>query len=73
MSHCRSCNAEIIWAETIDGNWMPIDSKPAEDGILVLLNGKIRLAKPSDRALHRPLYLSHFATCPHASKWRRES
>jgi hypothetical protein len=71
-AQCRSCDALIQWAETLDGNFMPLDLDATPTGTLVVINGKVRLATDDDRRLRRPLYVSHFATCPQAAKWRRQ-
>lgn len=71
MSRCRSCEAPITWAETESGKAMPLDAKPTRDGNMVLVRGKTRFANEEDRRLARPLYMSHFATCPDASAHRK--
>lgn len=71
MSTCRSCDAEITWATTEAGKAMPLDATPSETGTHVLVDGLTRRATDEDRRLHRPLYVSHFATCQHAAYWRR--
>jgi hypothetical protein len=78
---CRSCHAPIIWAYTRTGI-MPLDAEPAPAGnIRVTWVGWPPEATPSAHAtiLNReqaqdagePLYVSHFATCPQASTWRK--
>ncbi|NDK91421.1 hypothetical protein GYA93_17820 [Gordonia desulfuricans] len=59
---------------------MPIDAEPsglgnvsrydAADGprLVVLTHNKAAAM----RAAGQPLYLSHFATCPHAAAWRKD-
>lgn len=79
MSRCRSCNAEIIWAETAGGKRMPLDVEPVIPdirGLQVLIPGRgdqgedlVRSATADDVALTR-FYRSHFATCPNADKHR---
>ena len=60
------------------GRSMPIDAEPAPDGNVsanltagtgVVLSGALLEAV---RSTDEPLYLSHFATCPHAGEWRRK-
>jgi len=72
MAYCKSCTAPIDWVQTVDGNWIPIDVEPSATGNLVVINGHSQLATDDDRRLRRPLYVSHFATCPQAAKWRRQ-
>jgi hypothetical protein len=71
MAACRSCEALIIWAETTTGKRMPLDERPSAKGNLVFVGGVARAATDDDRRLHRPLYTSHFATCPDAATFRR--
>ena len=71
MPMCRSCEALIIWAETATGKRMPIDERPTAKGNLVYVSGVARAATDEDRRLKRPLYTSHFATCPDAPMFRR--
>lgn len=57
---------------------MPVDAEPSENGNVVLVSGndgpearvltKIELSK---RATRSGLYVSHFATCPQSSDWRK--
>jgi len=71
MARCKSCEAPIEWATMPSGKANPIDAEPSPRGNLVLIGGKVRFATDEDRALHRPLYTSHFATCPSADEWRK--
>lgn len=73
MPNCRSCGAEIIWAVTELGKRMPLDAEPAERP-----TGLFRIQREEDGAVRafsvsgQPVYLSHFATCPHADQHRKE-
>lgn len=71
MSRCRGCDAPIIWATTRLGSRMPLDEEPTRQGNMVLLRGEARHATEDDRALRRPIYASHFETCPKSGEWRR--
>jgi hypothetical protein len=31
-ARCRSCNAEIVWASTAQGKFMPVDAESVPDG-----------------------------------------
>jgi hypothetical protein len=75
---CRSCGAEISWAETINGKRIPLDRRTRSDGNLV------RAGEDSDgtlvvRTLRQdedpgPLtlrWVAHFATCPDRKEHRR--
>lgn len=71
MASCKSCNADIEWAEsTATGKAVPLDREPTANGNLVLINGKVRGYTPEDEKLGRERRTSHFATCPHANDWR---
>lgn len=77
-ARCKSCEMEIIWAETEKGKRMPVDAEPADNGNLRLVEreGDAPLAV-YDTAETEALfgddtrYLSHFATCSQAAGWRR--
>lgn len=75
---CRSCHARIVWARTaFTGAVMPINMEPVDDGnIIVTENGGGRLIAtvlpPGDpRITEETTYVTHFATCPDATGWRR--
>lgn len=70
MAKCKSCEALIIWASTRSGKSMPLDEQPTPKGTMVLVKGQTWVATDEDRRLHRPLYMSHWATCPDALQWR---
>lgn len=82
MVTCTSCNRIVVWARTTGDARMPVDPDPHPDGNIALIDGilgrKIAIVLTNDEitAVHssepaRPLYRSHFVTCPHASKHRR--
>ncbi len=79
-ARCRSCAATIRYVKTPAGRTMPLDVEPAPDGnVRVAFVGGLEvglvLADPAELAAARidgPLYLSHFATCPDAGRWRRK-
>jgi hypothetical protein len=81
---CRSCNAPIRWAVSLaNGKALPLDETPAETGNVWLHEageegGNVDVAEVLagdrlDRARKAEidLYLSHFATCPDAGRWRK--
>lgn len=85
MARCKSCGAEVTWAEHHDsGNPMPLepaDEEQIEDGRgLWRIESRDRgrpLAYAADRADAMGLfpvqvYVSHFATCPDADTWRED-
>lgn len=78
MSKCKSCDAEIIWVKTEKGKSMPIDAEPSVEGqflkVRVDENGTKHVQYLGEREAAdctRPLYLSHFATCPDAGIHRQ--
>ena len=65
---CRTCNAEILWCITDTGKRMPVDAKP--------IKGMILEQKDHGKGLELygtmgAVYISHFATCPAASKYHK--
>lgn len=79
MATCASCSARIIWAKSAaTGKAVPLDAVPSEAGTVVVRKGGAFVLNKFDLAarLELPvlereqLFVSHFATCPQASKWR---
>lgn len=68
-SHCRGCGAEIIWTITEGSKWMPLDAK-SEKRFVVAVEKLIENDAPVARLVDT--YVSHFATCPKADKFRRK-
>jgi hypothetical protein len=73
LSSCRSCGASIIWARTVAGKLIPLDAETT-----TLPAGHFRLETRFNpptavSVLPGPVYASHFATCPQADEWRKES
>ena len=73
---CRSCGAKIIWTKTTRGAHMPVDVEPSPRGNLALTRDGDTVysygTTDADLASKRPLYLSHFATCPQRELWREK-
>lgn len=74
---CRSCGAPILWAISLAGILSPIDPIPVANGNVALdLDRDPPLATfdsaktREQKAAPGPRYLSHFATCPDAKKWK---
>jgi hypothetical protein len=68
MAKCRKCEADIRFAKTEQGKWMPYDSTPNPDGGLTLIghdDSGVALVKVID--LFTPAdavrYMAHWATC----------
>lgn len=64
ITQCRSCGAEVMWVLTKNDKRMPIDASSAnEEERARVLPGAIA---------HDPKrHISHFATCPESTKWRK--
>ena len=77
MSKCKSCGANIIFIQTLNGKLMPCDERPIpyrEDpnGSMMLVTGDGRVVKAKLDASSDLLgYVSHFATCPNANGHRK--
>jgi hypothetical protein len=66
---CRSCGADVEWAETIRGKRMPFNPPiVAMRSQGSILEGDGRVIEDVDTTVTA----SHFATCPDADKWRRK-
>jgi len=72
---CRSCDAPIIWAQTVRGRSQPIDAAPDPAGTLRL---EARPGRPPLASVVSPrlrfglkLRLPHHATCPDRQAWKR--
>jgi hypothetical protein len=79
LRKCRSCGAAIYWVTMVPSmKPMSLDAKPAPGGNIERRKGKNpnsrrwygRVIPAADRELFALLYVSHFATCPDAKKWR---
>lgn len=81
MSTCRSCRREIEWVVVSkSGKNMPIDPFPRDDGNIAKLpttdartgNTLVEYVMGGGGLFDsRPLYVSHFTTCPDADQHRR--
>lgn len=82
-TQCRACGAEIGFIKTKNGKTMPVDAIPLwvrEDpsGVpYVFADGSVsRAVAMEDQGPTQPegvtvAYISHFATCPEADKFRK--
>jgi hypothetical protein len=64
---CRSCDASIIWVETIAGKRMPLDPpwRPIQTGMHVKGRAIVEI--------NTAVTTTHFATCPYADRHRKRS
>ncbi len=77
--YCR-CNMPMIWLKhKTTGKANPIDLKPVANGNLLIDEERrlYRLATTDEIAkakrIGKPLYISHFSTCPFAKEFRRKT
>ena len=61
-SICKGCGAKVRWVKTANGNRMPLDLEPVATNVMVEFMGSFVLAPKA--------FVSHFATCPQADKFR---
>lgn len=83
MPKCKSCGKQIKYIRMKSGSLMPVDSTdmvPVRPGggktvCIVTPSGEVILGDPVWRGHPEAVlgYVSHFATCPDAEKYRREN
>jgi hypothetical protein len=71
---CRSCGQQIRFLRTESGRWIPVERSELNGNILVergiaRVIGGAELSQARDDG--RPLFVSHFTTCPNAPAHRR--
>lgn len=73
LAKCKTCGASIRWVKMLaSGSANPLDAEPSEKGN-VMIQGDRGITMSRDEAPDgEPLYLSHFATCPHSKEHRRK-
>ncbi len=73
MSTCRSCERPVRFVESaVSGRVMILDGEPSDKGnVAIDENGQARVV--SNPPEGSTLYLSHFATCPDAKRFRRRN
>jgi len=64
-SNCKECEKEILWAETSEGKFMPLDVNSEKHIYGFQVNGRI-VNSPG-------LYVSHFLTCSKPNKFSGKS
>jgi hypothetical protein len=57
---CKGCGKMILWAQTTEGKWIPLDTRAPTYSIADVKGMGLR-------ALRSEGYVSHFATCPKAN------
>jgi len=64
MTTCRSCGAPVRWVQDGYGKNQILDEKPEKRWVFNASTGVWSI---------EDTYVSHFATCPDAEKWRRNA
>lgn len=81
-STCRGCGRPIVWIQTSAGKSMPCNTvpvpywaKPKAAGKVITQNGEVISCElKGDLSKATGLgYVSHFSTCPQASKFKKKS
>lgn len=62
MMFCKRCKAEIVWCTMTSGSKMPLDARPKK-----LIQVKEGIGEVVD------VYEPHWATCPGADSFRKET
>lgn len=65
---CRSCGAEILWAETTAGKRIPLDLPSERRFLLVPIDSE----EVAGVATSHETYETHFVTCPNAAEHRKK-
>ena len=78
MAKCKSCGAEIRWIRLVTGKMMPVNSEkvpysydPKGTMTLMTEDGRVITKAVLDMKSDAYGYVSHFATCPAADRFRR--
>lgn len=83
MATCKKCGAPIIWRQSPEGKWMPLDeglipykaNANGKDTLFDITGDPIRcdIVERQPGAIPTGLARkSHFATCPFANDFRKE-
>lgn len=76
LSNCKGCGAPIRWAVTTKHRSLPLDPDPHPEGNVELQDLEPGIApvalvhKRGCAPTDRPLYRTHFASCPKAMEFR---
>lgn len=78
---CRGCGSSIVWIKTAGGKSMPCDpdqviyrARAGASGKVITPNGEVLSAdlNVEPETATGVGYISHFATCPQAKRFRKE-
>jgi len=67
---CKGCEAPIEWFRSADGKNIPLDTVEHPDGNIVIDHDGVALY--AERGSFPLMFLSHFATCVEADRFRRK-
>lgn len=77
---CRGCGKEIAFIKTVKGKTMPVNPESVEfipgegPGTYVMADGTVQHGRPVREDDHQAVsvgFVSHFATCPEAGRFRK--
>ena len=73
MATCKSCGKAIRWEKTTTGKAIPLDQVPVADGNVYMHDGRAHVLGAGDELIpsEGDRFVSHFATCTHASEHRK--
>ena len=74
---CGACHRPLVFASTTNGNVMPLDPDPTPTGNIhyidsTFVNVTTGLLLEAARNTGELLFVSHFATCPEAARYRKK-
>jgi len=75
LSKCRGCGSPIRWEVTKAGKRMPLDADPVSEGNVVVENGVARVLTKKEiqeGGIVGDRFVSHHATCPEVSQFRKK-
>lgn len=73
---CKSCGEPILWAKSFSTHTpMPLDAEPVANGNIFIKDGLAHTMRGDlfEDMADGPRYVSHFATCPLAAKYRKRT
>lgn len=80
ISQCRACGAEIMFIKSVAGKTIPVNAE--QIAYQQKAGGSLKVVTPNGEVISGELagdpqkatgigYISHFATCPEADKFRK--
>uniref|UniRef100_A0A6H1ZMC3 Uncharacterized protein n=1 Tax=viral metagenome TaxID=1070528 RepID=A0A6H1ZMC3_9ZZZZ len=71
MPQCKACNAHIVFLKTSKGNTTPVDWSSLSVNQKKQYNDHFHFVYGGELLFDHTTMVSHFATCPEASAFRR--